>query len=72
MAMSAVKNGCGVERLFPYLKQVQANIRRHFTWKALGRSSGKKNAASILLLYASAAAFWAVAALYTRLRRKEG
>lgn len=72
MAMIAVKNGCGGERLFPYLKQVQANIRRHFTWKALGRSSGRKNAASILLLYASAAAFWAAAALYTRLRRKEG
>ncbi len=69
IAMIAVKHGCGGEPLFPYLKQVQANIRKHFSWKALGLSSSRKNAASILLLYGSAAAFWAVGAAYTRLRR---
>lgn len=68
MAMIAVKNGCGGEKLLPYLKQVQANIRRHFTWKALSLSSSGKSAVSILLLRASAAAFWVAAAAYTRLR----
>ena len=69
MAVLAVKNGCEGGRTFHYLKRLQANVRRHFTWRALALSSSKKNAASILLLYASAAAFWGTAALFTRGRR---
>lgn len=72
MAMLAVKNGCEGGGLFSYLKQVQANIRRHFTWKALALSPSRKDAVSILLLYVSAAAFWGIAAVYTRLKRLRG
>ena len=61
LAVLAVKNGCEGGRPFRYLKRLQANIRRHFSWKALALCPSKKNAASILLLYTSAAAFWGVA-----------
>ena len=68
MAVLAVKNGCEGGRTFPYLKRLQANVRRHFSRRALALCPGRKEAASILLLYVSAAAFWAAAAVYTRLK----
>lgn len=72
MAVLAVKNGCEGGRTFHYLKRLQANVRRHFTWRALALSSSKKNAASILLLYASAAAFWGATALFTGIKGRRG
>lgn len=72
MAVLAVKNGCEGGRTFHYLKRIQANVRRHFTWRALALSSSKKNAVSILLLYVSAAAFWGTAALFTGVKRRRG
>lgn len=66
MAVLAVKNGCEGGRTFSYLKRIQANVRRHFSRRALALCPGRKEAASILLLYVSAAAFWAAAAVCTR------
>ena len=68
MAVLAVKNGCEGGRTFPYLKRLQANVRRHFSRRALALCPGRKEAASILLLYVSAAAFWVAAAAYIRLK----
>ena len=72
MAVLAVKNGCEGGRTFSYLKQIQANVRRHFSRRALALCPGRKEAASILLLYVSAAAFWAAAAVCTRRKGRRG
>lgn len=65
MAMLAVKNGCEGGRTFSYLKQLQANVRRHFKWGALALCPGAKEAVQILVLYTSAAAFWGAAAVFS-------
>ena len=72
MAVLAVKNGCEGGRTFSYLKQIQVNVRRHFSRRALALCPGRKEAASILLLYVSAAAFWAAAAVCTRRKGRRG
>lgn len=69
MAMLTVKNGGGEGRPLPYLKRLQANVRRHFSWRALALCPSAKDRASILMLYVSAAAFWCAAAAFTRLKR---
>lgn len=72
MAMLAVKNGCEGGKTFSYLKRLQANVRRHFSRRALALCPSRKDAVSIVLLYVSAAAFWAAAAVYTRLKGGRG
>ncbi len=72
MAMLAVKNGCEGGRTFLYLKRLQANIRRHFSWRALALCPRIKEAISILILYVSAAAFWGIAAIFTHVKRGRG
>ncbi len=63
LAVLAVKNGCQGGNTFQYLKILRANIRRHFSWKALALCPDKKAGVSILILYVSAAAFWGIAAI---------
>lgn len=72
LAILAVKKGTAKGRLFACLKRLQANIRRHFSWRALCLCQKKKNAAAILLLYGSAAAFWGITAVHARLGRLGG
>lgn len=62
LAVLAVKKGATEGRLWDYLKLLQGNLRRHFSWKALARCPRKKDAAAILALSVSAAAFWGLAA----------
>ncbi len=62
LAVLAVKKGASEGRLWNYLKLLQGNLRRHFSWKALARCPRKKDAAAILALSVSAAAFWGLAA----------
>ena len=45
--MLAVKNGSKGGRSLPYLKQLQANVRQHFSWKALALCSSRKNAVAV-------------------------
>ncbi len=70
MAVLAVKNGCEGGRTSHYLKLLQANVRRHFSRRALALCQSKKSAASILLLYASTALFRAAAGAATGLKRR--
>ncbi|MDE7055162.1 MAG: glycosyltransferase [Oscillospiraceae bacterium] len=72
MAMLAVKNGSKGGRGLPYLKQLQANVRQHFSWKALALCSSRKNAAAVLVLYISVGAFWGVASAFTRIKSWKG
>lgn len=72
LAVLAVKNGCQEGSTFQYLKKLQANIRRHFSWKALALCPDKKAAVSILILRVSAAAFWGIAAICTCLKGRKG
>lgn len=72
LAMLAVKKGAEGGRLFDYLKRIQANIRRHFSWKALALCPRRRDAAAILTLYVSAAVFWWIAAVHTCVRRMGG
>ncbi len=65
LAVLAVKKGASEGRLWDYLKRVQGNVRRCFSWKALARCPRKKDAVAILALYVSVAAFWGLAALGT-------
>lgn len=48
MAVLAVKNGCEGGRTFSYLKRIQANVRRHFSRRALALCPGRKEAARCL------------------------
>lgn len=68
MAMLAVKNGCEGGWTLSYLKQLQANVRRHFRWRALALCPGVKEAVLILILYISAGAFWGAAAVFSRVK----
>ena len=61
MAVLAVKKGASEGRLWDYLKLLQGNIRRHFSWKALTLCPRGRDKAAILALYTSAAAFWVLA-----------
>ena len=62
LAVLAVKKGASEGRLWNYRKLLQGNLRRHFSWRALARCPRKKDAAAILALSVSAAAFWGLAA----------
>ncbi len=72
MAMLAVKNGCDEGHTFQYLKRIQSNVRRHFSWRALFLCPCIKYAASIFILYISAAAFWGVAVIFKHLNGWKG
>lgn len=72
LAMLAVKKGAEGGRLFDYLRRIRANIRRHFSWRALALCPRRRDAAAILMLYVSAAVFWWIAMAYTGVKRLGG
>lgn len=71
LAVMAVKANKADKQIFLYLRRIQKNIRRNFSWKALLLLSKKKQAA-VLVLYISTAAFRRIAAIYTCVKRLKG
>lgn len=58
------------KEFFGYLQTFQKNIRYHFSWKALALSTHRKTIIVVLILYVSKIAFWGIAAVYLRIKRR--
>ena len=69
LAVLAARKGILGEGVFKYLKRLQRNTRRHFSWKALALCPEKKWVLTVLLLYMNAGAFWAVTRTCQEIKR---
>ena len=69
LAMQAVEGGTKGADLSTYLKRFQKKIRQYFSWKAMALCRDRKTAASVMVLYVSAAAFRGIAAVYKYIKR---
>lgn len=72
LAMQAVEGDMPYRELFRYLKRFKRSIRRHFRWKAILLCRDKKTIAAVFLLYAGAAFFWPMAAVFKAVKRFKG
>ncbi len=70
LAMQAVEGGTKKGEVFSYLKAFQKDVRQQWNRKALRRLPEKKSVVAALLLYTSVFAFWGIAVIYQRLKRK--
>ena len=69
LAMQTIEGDMAGRQVFEYLTRFQRSIQRHFHWKALVLSPGKKDVLAELLLYASTAVFWQTAVIYRWVKR---
>ena len=69
LAVLTVKKGGKGGHTLGYLKRIQKNTRRHFSWRILKRCPRKRDAAALLALCASAWCFWVAASAVTRMKR---
>ena len=72
LAVLTVKKGGEGGHTLGYLKRIQKNTRRHFSWRAVKRCPRKRDAAALLALCASARGFWAAASAFTWIKRLGG
>ena len=72
LAVLTVKKGGEGGHTFGYLKRIQENTRRQFSWRLLRRCSRTRDAAALLALCASAWGFWAAASAVTWMKRLGG
>lgn len=72
LAVLTVKKGGEGGHTLEYLKRIQKNTRRHFSWRALRRCPRRRDAAALLALCASAWGFWAAASAVAWLKRLGG
>lgn len=72
LAVLTVKKGGEGGHTLGYIKRIQKNTRRHFSWQILKRCPRKRDAAALLALCASAWCFWVAASAVTRMKRLGG
>lgn len=71
LAVLAVKNGTRGGTLSKYLKRLQKDIRRHFSWKALALFQKKKDSAAVLALYASTVLFHGMVVVLRKYKKQQ-
>ena len=72
LAVLTVKKGGEGGHTLGYLKRIQKNTRRHFSWRTVKRCPRKRDAAALLALCTSAWGFWAAASAFTWVKRLGG
>lgn len=72
LAVLTVKKGGENGQILSYLKRIQANTRRHFSWRTVKRCSRKRDAAALLALCTSVWGFWVTASAVTWMKRLGG
>ena len=71
-AREAVERNMKAGQTFRYLKRFQKGVRRHFSRRALALLPRARGRAAVLALYTSTAAFWVLARVYARIKRRGG
>ena len=72
LAVLTVKKGGEGGRTLSYLRRIRENTRQHFRWRVMARCPRRRDAVALLALWASAEGFWAMAKLFTWVKRLGG